>query len=534
MGPSRTSSQAQFYDYIKSLDPYHITTGAVNCGTSWTWSDVPSLEKPTSDLGDAVIAVGQQPLLQLSIDYILHENYGRRFSDHQCDGFWSQCLGGDGELRKGVSFEPVVNCLGRNSYGTAKSGGAAEDKFASLAYLGVVEAGMIDQVTFADPIRSENTAAAKIAREFLELRPSLQGEFGKHFSLTATVEVVNGSCHASDAATPEHLRAKVWQEESESGVCAHLVVINLNAAAPAQFRVTLTGTNTTSSVAERMWALGANLHIDAQGQLDSDWLAPGGHNVYRIGCSSPPPATGNIIPSWEDSRDFTGGTITGSLNAGQSADGAGFQPNPNGYARPVNPLSNVFMQADTTVRLPTARHSIRISVPTGTPYVFALPGPAVAKRVQKRPEDSKCCLAEPALNCDLTGSPLATLPTDNATACAAACCANGQNCSGYGWVPHPPTAHHGPWCAPPPPPPPPFNPTDWHMLPGHNGSECSATHGSGRLKSLWEGYSTPNACLQRCASNSDCRFATVEFFPKTRPGGGYCVLHHSCPAMTGW
>ena len=189
MGQSKASSLAQIYNFIWALDPYHITTGAVNCGTSWTWSDVPSLDAPTTNLSDAAIAEGQQPLLQLSIDYILHENYGRAFSDHECDGFWAHCLGGDGELRKGVPFEPVVNCLGRNSYGTERSGGAAEEKFASLAYLGVVEAGMIDQVTFADPIRSENTAAAKIAQEFLELRPSLQGEFGKHYPLTSAKQL---------------------------------------------------------------------------------------------------------------------------------------------------------------------------------------------------------------------------------------------------------------------------------------------------------------------------------------------------------
>lgn len=228
MGEPRTSSQAQIYNYIWSLDPYHITTGAVNCGTSWTWSDVPSLDAPTSDLSDAVIAEGQQPLLQLSIDYILHENYGRAFSDHECDGFWSQCLGGDGELRKGVPFEPVVNCLGRNSYGAERSGGAAEEKFSSLAYLGVLEAGMIDQVTFADPIRSENTAAAKIAQEFLELRPSLQGEFGKHHPLSATIEAVNGSCQEASAtstqgkAEPGRLKtsARRYIRKSQSLACA--------------------------------------------------------------------------------------------------------------------------------------------------------------------------------------------------------------------------------------------------------------------------------------------------------------------------
>ena len=87
---------------------------------------------------------------------------------------------------------------------------------------------------------------------------------------------------------------------------------------------------------------------------------------------------------------------------------------------------------------------------------------------------------------------------------------------------------------PPQPPPPPFDPGAWHMLAGHNGSECSATHNGGHVASLWQGDDTPEACLRRCGTVGACKFATVEFFPKGRPGGGYCVLQATCAAMTGW
>ena len=36
------SMQAQAYNIIKNIDPYHATVGAVNCEDTWTFSDVPS------------------------------------------------------------------------------------------------------------------------------------------------------------------------------------------------------------------------------------------------------------------------------------------------------------------------------------------------------------------------------------------------------------------------------------------------------------------------------------------------------------
>ena len=75
--------QAQAYNYIKALDPYHIVIGASDCADNYVFSDVPSAPvKPTAALSDAVIGFGKQPHTQLSLDYIMIENYGggRRYT----------------------------------------------------------------------------------------------------------------------------------------------------------------------------------------------------------------------------------------------------------------------------------------------------------------------------------------------------------------------------------------------------------------------------------------------------------------------
>ena len=84
--------------------------------------------------------------------------------------------------------------------------------------------------------------------------------------------------------------------------------------------------------------------------------------------------------------------------------------------------------------------------------------------------------------------------------------------------------------APTPPqrPPPPFpEPAGWHVVKGHNGSRCDS-------KILWQGAATPEACVQKCAADAACHFATVDFFASDRPGAGYCVHNADCSKMVGW
>ena len=145
-----------------------------------------------------MIGLGQQPATQLSLDYIMQENYGRHFVDSSCNGSWSQCIGGDGILRNGLPFSPLVNCLGTGGFGEEQLDGPSEEKFASLAYLGLIEAGMMDHLSkhtsnqllllglsgrvgllvitaFINGEGYQRDTQARLAEQFREIRPSLQG-----------------------------------------------------------------------------------------------------------------------------------------------------------------------------------------------------------------------------------------------------------------------------------------------------------------------------------------------------------------------
>ena len=64
-----TAFQSQAYNYIKTLDPYHIVIGASDCADNYIFSDVPSSPvEPTAKLSDAVIGFAEQPHTQLSLD----------------------------------------------------------------------------------------------------------------------------------------------------------------------------------------------------------------------------------------------------------------------------------------------------------------------------------------------------------------------------------------------------------------------------------------------------------------------------------
>ena len=67
------SNQAEIYSWIKDLDPYHATVGAVNCNMGFMFKDYPSEDRPTVDRNEVWMGPGQ-PHLQLSLDIVMHEN----------------------------------------------------------------------------------------------------------------------------------------------------------------------------------------------------------------------------------------------------------------------------------------------------------------------------------------------------------------------------------------------------------------------------------------------------------------------------
>jgi hypothetical protein len=396
-----TSFQSQAYNYIKELDPYHAVVGAVQCAPSWSFLDSPSQITPTSNLSQAVIGLGEQPATQISLDYIMQENYGRRFVDSSCNGSWAQCIGGDGILRNGIRFEPLVNCLGVGAFGSEQADGPSEEKFASLAYLGLIEAGMMDHLTFvidsghpSDGYQVD--AQTRVAEQFRELRPSLQGTFGANFELTAAIEAVGDDAPGCDRSyLGSCLRAKVFEEETKAGgggVCAHLIVVNVNATFAAQFRVTLGsgGKLAPTGPAVRLFGMGKNLSISAEGALDTDWIAPGGHNVYRIGCAASKPVHGNVIKSVKVGIDkidtqgpqrgmyFSKAIFAGDMLWGTSEYHDSSVDRALSYGQRLRqPLPEALMQSDTAVSR-TGRHSVKVTLPSADPLVFPLPGPSLA------------------------------------------------------------------------------------------------------------------------------------------------------------
>lgn len=120
-GQSSVSEQAQLYNAIKQLDPFHIIVGALQCWSAfWQWSDVlsatgcPGSDSPCRPQSwdsyqpakGAVIPVGEDPRLQLSLDVIMWEDY------HQFDypPLSDAPLGK--EVRRGTYWEPLINCYG--------------------------------------------------------------------------------------------------------------------------------------------------------------------------------------------------------------------------------------------------------------------------------------------------------------------------------------------------------------------------------------------------------------------------------------
>ena len=63
---------AQIFNIIKSVDPFHLVAGAVNCDDTWMFNEVPSIGLPPSNeslMAGSVIDWGLQPRNQLSLDF---------------------------------------------------------------------------------------------------------------------------------------------------------------------------------------------------------------------------------------------------------------------------------------------------------------------------------------------------------------------------------------------------------------------------------------------------------------------------------
>eukprot|EP01047_Picozoa_sp_COSAG01_P039573 COSAG01_NODE_3278_length_6314_cov_2.240386_3_plen_123_part_00 len=109
---------AQIYNVVKEADPYHAVIGALNCGDTWAFSDVPSYHQGQANLSETMIPFGVQPHTQLSLDYLMVENYGLPLHNHIGSGspgqqqpFQGEPIARDGSLRDGNPFTVLVRVL---------------------------------------------------------------------------------------------------------------------------------------------------------------------------------------------------------------------------------------------------------------------------------------------------------------------------------------------------------------------------------------------------------------------------------------
>jgi hypothetical protein len=336
------SGQAKLYNMIKTLDPYHIIVGALQCyGAFWQWTDVMSEEAPGKPTVGAVIPVGEQPRLQLSLDVIMWEDY------HQFDYPQLSDATAAGEIRRGAWFEPIINCYGlymrpypgETEHETIHPNSPVATR--TSLWLSVLQQDTPMQLTFildgdawAPPQwRSDNgwlqtVAVQGWAAEAKMLTPSLMPLFGsdalngtdEQMVVVQSVELLSASkkndcnpgeqnCGPSGYSTSP-LVARGFREDctNTSGICVHVVVANLAKTSPAKFTLSIrlpaapNASNVTQPpLASRLFGNGGYdvnfmCRTDCVEGVIDDYIGAADTVVYEIGCTGPRAVDGQ---AWE-------------------------------------------------------------------------------------------------------------------------------------------------------------------------------------------------------------------------------------------
>jgi hypothetical protein len=118
------------------------------------WTDVPSAPTAPDKVPDnAVIPIGVQPRLQLSLDLLMMENYAGLVSQHAGGGSWETGALGDGTFRHGAERAVIANIHGLWSQGAGEVNDfrnypATPAHSRAMMWLGVITASMFNAVTF--------------------------------------------------------------------------------------------------------------------------------------------------------------------------------------------------------------------------------------------------------------------------------------------------------------------------------------------------------------------------------------------------
>ena len=267
------SLQAQVYQIIKDIDPFHVTIGAVNCGNSWMFTDqTPSWLASEQSDGTPTLPVATQPALQLSLDVVMQENYDVTLAHHAKFGTWAGGVSMDGFYRHGVSFEPLLNCPSPNvgTYG-------APVFMRTAMWEGLVTAGMRSNLVFVydedmvSKLWREAAEAAVFATQVQKLLPALEAPFG-------TVD------HPSVVVLGESSTAiaRAW---SASPNCSFVVAVNADESRTQAVSVRLSTLGVSLAArgnATRVFDAKYSVKISNEGVF-TDEIGAGQTNVYRIG-----------------------------------------------------------------------------------------------------------------------------------------------------------------------------------------------------------------------------------------------------------
>ena len=284
LGPiGNVSLQAKLYNLIKSIDPYHLILGAIQCTNAWMWSDVESYvpsSPPTP--GAAVIPFGHQPALQLSLDSTMWEDYyagldtppwpdprppsssppattaAAPVSPPQVAArLWGEDV--DNPVRFGAWFEPIINCQGLWYLGSFNDYPATPSASRSRIWLSIVNADIPNQLAFvleenswgspyavADDGWLQTVAVSRAGAEIRMLAPSLFPTFGSFQPEPyQRVRIATATLLRSDVPPDSSpLRARAWREQcgsatNSSGHCVHIVVVNTIRDSPVAFTLQL-------------------------------------------------------------------------------------------------------------------------------------------------------------------------------------------------------------------------------------------------------------------------------------------------------
>ena len=290
------------YEAMKRIDPYHVTTGALECGEMHAF---------------------QEP--HLSLDVPMRENYRPDLAFHANDGVRHDRGGGDGALRMPpMTFEPMINMPDAVRQPRPKLARTAAWLAAITADMPIQIWYVFNHIMFARWLLEDSTS--QLNAQMLELAPSLLGR-------VTTVQPVVALTVGDEWARARAWRDADFEEKAPGHLCVHVAVASVGAL-PATFTLRLEGlcADGLGSCPPGQGLSAAHLFeedysvpvlelppLQAPPRVPrvhtfSDVLTPGSTAVYAIGCASwVRPAAANLVndPRFEDTElPLTPGFIT--------------------------------------------------------------------------------------------------------------------------------------------------------------------------------------------------------------------------------